>query len=163
MPADRRIRPARAADLDHLIELGRRSWLSAFAQTAPFALLAWWVRADRVAALTLQNWAAMLVAEQGDEIIGLVQPKDAEINGLWVHPAHQGTGAGTLLLGAGEDVIRRAGHRSAWLTCSAWNARALDFYGRRGYVETGRDRTRHVSGVEVEDVRMERALPGASA
>ena len=155
----RRIRPAREEDLERLIELGRRSWLSAFAQTEPFVLIAWWVQNDRVASLYREYWAEMLVLEEDGVIIGLVQPKDDEINGLWVHPAWQGTGAGKLLLRAGEEVIRKAGHEVAWLTCAGTNAKAFDFYRRQGYVETRRDRALHPSGVEVEDLRMERSLP----
>ena len=153
------VRPAREADLDRLIEVGRRSWLSAFAQTAPFALLAWWVREDRTATLYRQCWPQMWVLEQDGAILGLVQPQEGEINGLWVDPAHQGTGAGTLLLRTGEELIEQAGYPSAWLTCSGFNLQALEFYRRRGYHETARSRELHASGVEVEDVRMERALP----
>jgi ribosomal-protein-alanine N-acetyltransferase len=156
--SNRNVRPAREEDVEHLIDLARRSWLSAFAQTAPFALIEWWVRADRVTSIYRQYWAEMLVLEEDGVLVGLVQPKDDEINGLWVDPARQGTGAGTLLLGAGEDVIRRAGHRRAWLTCSSFNGKALHFYQRRGYVETGRDREPHAAGVEIENIRMERAL-----
>jgi ribosomal protein S18 acetylase RimI-like enzyme len=154
----RRMRPAREEDLERLIELGRRSWLSAFAQTAPFALIAWWVQNDRVASLYRQYWTEMLVLEEEGVIIGLVQPKDDEINGLWVHPEWQGTGAGKLLLRAGEEVIRQAGHEVAWLTCAGINGKAFDFYRRQGYIETARDRTLHASGVKVEDLRMERSL-----
>jgi ribosomal protein S18 acetylase RimI-like enzyme len=154
----RKVRPAREEDLERLIELGRRSWLSAFAQTAPFALIAWWVQNDRVTSLYRQYWAEMLVLEEDGVIIGLVQPKDDEINGLWVHPEWQGTGAGKLLLKAGEEVIRQAGHRVAWLTCAGINGKAFDFYRRQGYAETERTRELHPSGVEVEDLRMERSL-----
>jgi ribosomal protein S18 acetylase RimI-like enzyme len=154
----RTIRPAREEDLERLIEVGRRSWLSAFAQTAPFALIAWWVRTDRTRVLYQEHWAEMLVLEEDGVIIGLMQPKEAEINGLWVHPDWQGTGAGKLLLRTGEEIICRAGHRTAWLTCSGFNSSALGFYRSQGYVETRRDRELHVSGVEVEDVRMERFL-----
>ena len=44
------LRLAREADLPVLIELARRSWLSAFAQTAPFSLIAWWARENPTAA-----------------------------------------------------------------------------------------------------------------
>ena len=159
----RHVRPAREEDLDPLIELGRRSWLSAFAQTAPFALIAWWVREDRTARLYRQHWRDLIVLEQDAGIIGLVQPMQAEINGLWVHPDHQGTGAGTLLLLTGEQIIGRAGHQRAWLMCSTFNPKALAFYRRRGYVETQREREAHVCGVECETVRMERQLEGGQA
>jgi ribosomal protein S18 acetylase RimI-like enzyme len=158
MASNRSIRPTREDDLESLIELGRRSWLSAFSQTAPFALIAWWVNADRVASLYREHWAEMLVLEEDGAIIGLVQPNGDEINGLWVHPGWQGSGAGTILLKTGEEAIRQAGYRTAWLTCSGFNTKALGFYQRQGYVETGRARELHASGVEVENVRMERPL-----
>lgn len=159
-PSNRRLRAARLEDVPSLIELARRSWLSAFAQTAPFPLIAWWVRADGLTLRYEQHWSEMLVLEEDSVIVGLVQPKpnDAEINGLWVHPSRQGTGAGTLLLRAGEQLIHRAGHKRVWLTCSAFNERALGFYRRRGYVEFGRDRSLHAAGVEVEEVMLERFI-----
>lgn len=158
MAGDRVVRPARAEDLAALVEVGRRAWLSAFAQTAPFALIAWWVREDRTRVLYEQCWAEMWVLEEDGRLIGLVQPRADEVNGLWIHPERQGTGAGTLLLRTAEELIRRDGHEAAWLTCSAFNAAALRFYAGRGYVETGRTGSVHCSGVEIEDVRMARRL-----
>ncbi len=105
----------------------------------------------------------MLVLEENGFIIGLVQCKEAEIHGLWIDPARQGAGAGAVLLGAGEKLIQRAGYEFAWLTCSAFNSRALGFYQRQGYIETRRDREVHVSGIEVEEIRMERVLDGGGA
>jgi [ribosomal protein S18]-alanine N-acetyltransferase len=154
----RSVRPAREDDLERLIEIARRSWLSAFAQTAPFALIEWWVRTDRTTALYREHWPEMLVLEDSGLIIGLVQPIDAEINGLWVHPDWQGRGAGTALLRTGEEIVRRAGHSAAWLTCSAFNGKALEFYRRRGYLETARERERHACGIEIENVRLERRI-----
>ena len=154
----RTLRRTRSQDLEALVEVGRRSWLSAFAQTAPFALIAWWIRTDRVRVLYEEHWREMLVLEEAGAIVGLVQPAQAEINGLWVRPDRGGTGVGTQLLGAGENVIRRAGHEVAWLTCSGLNIRAFQYYGNRGYIETGREQYLHASGVEIEDIRMERRL-----
>jgi GNAT superfamily N-acetyltransferase len=156
--AARDLRPARGDDVDALIELARRSWLSAFAQTAPFAIIDAWVRADRTTAIYRTYWKDMLLLEAGGTILGLVQPKEAEINGLWVHPDHQGKGAGTRLLHAGEDVIRRGGHSVAWLHCSALNPRALAFDVKRGYVETRRVASTHPIGLPIVDVRMERRI-----
>ena len=156
--AARDLRPAREDDVDAMIELARRSWLSAFGQTAPSALIDAWVRTDRTTEHYRRYWKDMLLLGDGTTIVGLVQPLEAEINGLWVHPDHQGQGAGTRLLQAGEDVIRRAGHEMAWLHCSAYNPRALEFYLRRGYVETSRERSRHPAGIEIVNVRMERRI-----
>ncbi len=154
----RTIRAAQAADRDALVEVGRRSWLHAFGQTAPFALVDWWVRVDRVASLYRAEWREMLVLEDAGAIVGLVQPKLDEINGLWVHPRAHRTGAGRLLLAAGEDAIRYAGHRAAWLECSGFNENALAFYRHVGWTETARVREPHECGIDVERIRLERAL-----
>jgi len=152
------LRPARRDDLEAMIETARRSWLSAFAQTAPFELIAWWAQADRTRALYEASWAEMHVLREGDLAAGIVHVKGSEINGLWVHPSRQGRGLGAALLRAGEGLVRGAGHDRTWLTCSAFNPRALAFYRRHGYEETGRERYVHASGVSLEDVRLERAL-----
>jgi ribosomal protein S18 acetylase RimI-like enzyme len=104
----------------------------------------------------------MLVLEENGLIVGLVQPKEDEINGLWVHPSSQRTGAGLLLLRSGEEVIRQGGHRAAWLNCSGLNVRALRFYRRHGYVETARTSETHPSGIEVPNVRLQRQIDGVS-
>jgi ribosomal protein S18 acetylase RimI-like enzyme len=154
----RTLRPAAEADVPALIELARRSWLSAFAQTAPLALIEAWAASDRTSAHYRRYWRDMIVLEESGAMLGLVQPMEAEINGLWVHPAHQGTGAGTRLLRAGEEAIRANGHARAWLHCSAFNPRALAFYVKRGYVETRRVASTHPTGLAVVDIRMEHAL-----
>ena len=152
------LRPASALDVPRLVELARRSWLSAFGQTVPFALISQWVLADRETSWYQRHWPEMLVMDDDGTVIGLVQAKGAEINGLWVHPDHQGTGAGTLLLKAGEEIIRGAGYDRAWLVCSEFNRKALAFYERRGYVVTQRDHEVHPCGVAEEMVRLESLL-----
>jgi ribosomal-protein-alanine N-acetyltransferase len=155
---DRTVRPASADDLEPMIELARRSWLSAFAQTAPFALIAWWAAEDRTRKLYEATWRDMFVLVDAGAIAGILQPTIDEINGLWIHPARQGHGFGAWLLGEGERMVRDAGHGVAWLTCSAFNPNALRFYARQGYVETARTREVHRSGVEIEEIRMERRI-----
>ncbi|HEX4825091.1 MAG TPA: GNAT family N-acetyltransferase [Candidatus Polarisedimenticolaceae bacterium] len=152
------LRPARRDDLEAMIETARRSWLSAFAQTAPFELIAWWTATDRARALYEASWNEMHVLRDGGLVAGILHVKDAEINGLWVHPLLQGRGIGAALLCSGEGMIRAAGHDRAWLTCSGFNERALAFYRRHGYGEKQRERTVHASGVSLEDIRMERTL-----
>lgn len=154
----RTVRAAHADDLEPMIELARRSWLSAFAQTAPFALIAWWAAEDRTRKLYEATWRDMFVLVEEGAIAGILQPSGDEINGLWIHPTWQGRGLGAWLLGEGERMIQGAGHDLAWLTCSAFNPNALRFYARQGYVETARTREVHRSGVEIEEVRMERRM-----
>lgn len=80
----------------------------------------------------------MTVAEDGDVLVGVVQPEGDEVNGLWVAPEAQGRGVGTALLHHAERQIMATGHNRAWLTCSGFNPRAAQFYLSRGYLEVGR-------------------------
>lgn len=93
----------------------------------------------------------MTVAEETGILLGVVQPKDDEVNGLWVAPEAQGRGVGTALLHHAERQIVAMGHRRAWLTCSGFNPRAAQFYLSRGYVEVGRT-TKDREGNLVEEI-----------
>ena len=155
------IRPATEADVPRMIEVFRRSFLSAFGLTAPFTLLQQWIRDDRESATYPAQWAEMFVLDEDGTIAGLMQPTIDEIDGLWIHPDHQGRGVGSRLLAYGEDVIRQRGYARSWLTCSSWNQRALDFYRARGYTVFKSKWTHHEGGIEEESFLMERILDGA--
>ena len=127
------LRRAVEADVPLLVELARRSWLSAFSDTAPPALTDYWRALDREPAFYATYWPSMTVAEESGRLLGLVQPMEDEVNGLWIDPLAQGRGVGLQLLRAAEGEIAAAGFDRAWLTCSAWNVRALRFYARAGY------------------------------
>lgn len=152
------IRRATAADCDGLVELARRAWLSAFCVEAPFALIDEWLREGREAEWYPAYFHEVWLAESGPTVLGLVQPRREEINGLWVHPSVQGRGLGTRLLDFAERHIAAAGYEKAWLTCSLFNRRAAAFYAARGYVEVRRYRERAGCGVEQEFVVFERAV-----
>jgi ribosomal-protein-alanine N-acetyltransferase len=144
------LRPAEERDVDALVGLARRSWLSAFGETAPPALIAHWRAADRESAWYRRYWPDMIVAEVAGAVAGLTQPKLDEVNGLWVDPAWQGAGVGSLLLQAAELAIASAGFDRAWLTCSGFNRRAAGFYRARGYRVVRREDQPHPSGVPEE-------------
>lgn len=150
------LRPAVESDLPVLIELARRSWLSAFSGSAPDEFVRDWLARDFESAWYPKYWPTMTVAESGGVILGLVQPMNDEVNGLWVDPAAQGRGVGTALLSHAEGQIARAGHRRAWLTCSAFNPNGCRFYLARGYRETGRETKDRAGGVVEEMLRFEK-------
>jgi [ribosomal protein S18]-alanine N-acetyltransferase len=131
------LRKAREDDVPALVALAKRSWRFAFA-SAPAAFVAAREGRDFEGPWYARYWSAMMVAEERGHVLGLVQPEIDEVNGLWVDPSAHRRGVGTLLLRAAEREIAAAGHRRAWLTCSGFNAQALDFYAARGYRETGR-------------------------
>jgi ribosomal protein S18 acetylase RimI-like enzyme len=152
------IRPATAEDVPVLIELARRSWLSAFESIVPDAMIDWWKRANREPVWYQRYWPSMHVAAPSNSLgieatitlVGVVQPVWTEVNGLWIHPDFQGLGVGTRLLTLAETIIGAAGHTQVWLTCSGFNRRARDFYERRGYHVSATTLQIHPSGVPEE-------------
>lgn len=156
------VRPATEADVPRMIEVARRSFLSAFGVTAPFPLIQQWACDDREATSYPREWAFMFVLEREGVIAGLVQPTVDEIDGLWIHPDFQGQGIGSLLLEHGEGIIRSRGFSRSWLTCSAFNPRALEFYRRRGYRVFRSSHKLHECGVDEESFGMERMLNGGA-
>ena len=145
------IRPATEGDLADLIELARSSWLSGFTD-APQQFVSDWLARDFERDWYTRYWSSMSVAEDAGVLLGVVQPMDDEVNGLWVGPAAQGRGVGTLLLRHAEGQIAAAGHNRAWLTCSGFNPRGCRFYPARGYQEVGRQTKERAGGI-VEEIR----------
>jgi ribosomal-protein-alanine N-acetyltransferase len=156
-----RLRRALTSDVDQLVELARRSWLSAFSERAPFALIADWLRTDRESEWYPAYFHEVWLAEAGSTLLGLVQPRRDEINGLWVHPSWQRRGVGSFLLRSSERRIKAAGYTRAWLTCSRFNPRAIAFYAARGYLEERRYSERLPCGVDEEYLVFERGLLSA--
>jgi GNAT superfamily N-acetyltransferase len=152
------LRRALASDVEGLVELARRSWLSAFSELAPYALIADWLRTDRESEWYPAYFHEVWLAESGSTLLGLVQPRRDEINGLWVHPRWQRRGVGSLLLEASERNMLQSGYERAWLTCSLWNPRAMAFYAARGYVEARRYSERLPCGIDEEYLVYERRL-----
>jgi ribosomal protein S18 acetylase RimI-like enzyme len=151
------LRSASERDVSVLVDIARRAWLSAFAQTVPFPMIQAWIAMDREPAWYASYWAMMTVAEFDGKIVGLVQPKDAEVNGLWVHPSAQGRGLGACLLAEAERQIASAGHHTSWLKCSAFNPRAQSFYSRYGYRVTRRV-VEPFAGIDEEMLVFEKAV-----
>lgn len=77
-----------------------------------------------------------LVWRSGDgELLGVVtwyvDGEEAEIVSL--HTLEQGRGMGARLMDAAEEELRRSGVKTAYITTTNDNHRALAFYVRRGY------------------------------
>ena len=129
------VRPANIAEAPALGTIGFDAWLG-----SAFAVLDHG-RTDRVRlrhefeSFCATKSETILVAEVQGAPVGWGAREDGDhvVSDLWVSPAAQGTGIGTALLAALEDVIRRAGHPAAELETAASNAAAIRFYERHGY------------------------------
>lgn len=95
--------------------------------------------------------ATYLVAWEGTEPLGsgLVQwrgpvginarvafPDSAELNHLQVRPERRGSGVGTCLIQAAEDLARARGHHQLGVAVALDNPNAARLYTRLGYVPT---------------------------
>ncbi|MGQ4596545.1 GNAT family N-acetyltransferase [Nocardia sp. R6R-6] len=58
---------------------------------------------------------------------------DLEVKRMFVRPAHRGSGAAALLLGAAEDAAREAGRARLILQTGHLQPEAVRFYERSGY------------------------------
>ena len=109
------LRPAHESDVPALVEVARRSWLSAFA-AAPAAFIQERQARDFEREWYPRYWRDMTVAEEDGVLLGVVQPMHDEVNGLWVEPFAQGRGVGSALLRHAEQQIAAAGFGRVWLT-----------------------------------------------
>ncbi len=91
----------------------------------------------------------LVVAEHDAHMIGFAQltldahhalapaGRQAELLRLYVQEPFTGVGVGTRLLARAEAAAAKSGATVLWLTPWVYNARALAFYGRRGYDDHG--------------------------
>ena len=102
----------------------------------------------------------LFVVELDREIVGFGQldPRRAEIEACYVAPDCVGSGLGAALLQRMEDEARRRGHALVHLNATL---NAESFYARMGYRRLGPATHRVAKDVELECVRMEKALSKA--
>jgi GNAT superfamily N-acetyltransferase len=106
--------------------------------------------AARMTSGELKCW----VAEHDGTVVGfsMAERNTANIFALFVLPAFEGRGFGSLLLAACEDWLRELGHTHVVLNTEP-GTRAFEFYRRKGWVAAGT-----VSGFYAEDMMMRRTL-----
>jgi RimJ/RimL family protein N-acetyltransferase len=135
------VRPARAADLDRLVELlwevaAEGRWI---ATEVPFDRA---LRRERWAERLADPAAAMLVAEAGSELVGQLgihrAPYGVAHLGMLVARAWRGRGVGSALLAAALGWAREHGAHKVALEVWPHNQAALALYRRFGFVEEGR-------------------------
>jgi len=141
------LRPYSAADEDAAIELWRRTWAHHFPHIDFNARVAWWRERWRAELVPV---AHIVVAERDAALIGFVtvDPKTRYLDQIVVAPEHWGTDAARALL----DEAKRLSPAGLDLMVNTDNARAIRFYAKHGFVNTGADKN-PVSGRPVNRMR----------
>ncbi|MFD8303179.1 GNAT family N-acetyltransferase [Streptomyces sp. NPDC059690] len=130
------LRPATPADVPALAAIWRVGWRDGHLGHVPDELVA--VRTpESFAARAAERVADTVVATRGSAVVGFVVVVGDEVEQLYVAAEHRGAGVAGALLERAEEVVRRGGHRRAWLAVVAGNARARRFYERQGWADEG--------------------------
>ena len=127
------VRPADAAEIDHLARLWHEGWHDAHASLAPPGL---------VRARTLESFRERMAAALADTFVigppgapsGFYMLKDDELNQFYVARAARGSGIAAALIADAEARLAGRGVTTAWLACGIGNDRAARFYEKCGWV-----------------------------
>lgn len=136
MTATYSIRKAAAGDVEAVARIWHSAWRDGHVGHVPEGLLEFRTE-EHFLPRARERIDRMWVAESGGVVVGFVAIKADELEQLFVERAARGTGVAELLMDRGEQELRRAGHRRAWLAVVAGNARARAFYARRGWHDVG--------------------------
>jgi ribosomal protein S18 acetylase RimI-like enzyme len=147
-PAALVIRPARPNDVSKLSVFFVEAWKEAGAGALGFAGAADGAIGEiaseeflkkRLATPTIQ----MMVAEEERRIIGFssirkVEAREGELSGIAVLQSATGKGVGSRLLRKALDSARKRGFNSVRVKTEATNERAISFYRKAGFTESGK-------------------------
>jgi GNAT superfamily N-acetyltransferase len=156
------IRPGTADDAEGVARVQVASWQAAYAHALP---------RDQLAALSVEERAEQwrrsppIVADLDGEVVGFCsvgaardEDADGELFAIYVLPDHWGAGVGRRLIEAGEDQLRRLGHREAVLWVMDDNPRARRFYELAGWSADGQARDIEMFGFDIPEVRYAKSL-----
>lgn len=143
------IRKAALEDIPHIRAVGSASWRATYTGIFPDAFIdnvleEWWSESGFQRAIP-NAAVGNLVAQQDGHIIGTlmgtVNPgEDGQVHlfRLYIHPEHVGQGIGKQLWQAYIQLLAPEVNRVD-LEVAPQNARAIQFYNRLGFQETGRN------------------------
>ncbi len=157
------VRLGTADDAEGVARVQVETWQAAYAHALP---------AEQLQALSMEaaverhrRWPPTFVAEVGGRIVGFVSvgksrdpDTDGELFAIYVHPEHWGAGIGRELIEAGEEELRRLGHRDAVLWVLDDNPRARRFYEIAGWAVDGTSREIEIFGFDIAEVRYAKRL-----
>jgi ribosomal protein S18 acetylase RimI-like enzyme len=149
------VRPARPSDVKGLSAFFVRAWKEA----GPGALGFTGANGEAIREIASIDFLAerlrspttqLFVAEEDAGIVGFASLRtrngECELSGIVVLESAAGRGVGTRLLRKATDTAKRRGFGSVLLKTEMANARAISFYKRNGFTQTGK-RTEKVGGV----------------
>lgn len=170
------LRDATPADAHAIATVVVQSWRAAYRGLLPDDVLAGLSVSDRE-----RLWSDSLIARPphvrtvvatiGRAIVGFAatgpplvpteraDPTVGDLYALYLNPDLWGRGLGTQLHTAALDRLRSCGFTHAGLWVLATNERALRFYNRHGWTDTGRTQVdRGLGGTELHERRLHRSL-----
>jgi ribosomal protein S18 acetylase RimI-like enzyme len=124
---------------------------------------------ERIAAELIDPAASILVAADGDDLVGyavlrpgsttdcVTGPAPVELARLYVERARFGTGVAALLMRACHEESARRGGATIWLSVWDRNERAMAFYRKHGFALAG-TMPFDFGGTIYEDLVMERKV-----
>jgi ribosomal protein S18 acetylase RimI-like enzyme len=99
---------------------------------------------DAWRARTSRAGSILVVAERDGRLVGMASGGHAPIDdhaaalyGMWVEPAERGTGVAAAIVEAVAGWARSAGYPQIGLGVTTTNTRAIAFYARLGFADTG--------------------------
>jgi GNAT superfamily N-acetyltransferase len=165
------IRLARQSDTFDIAGVHVRSWQVGYRGLLPEDYLAGLRPEDRASRYRFYDpdptWPATLVAVESGCIVGFATigpcadpdpERVGELMALYVDPPSWGTGTGRALMATARGVLAAQGCTQAVLWVLAGNNRAERFYRRDGWIHAGVRRQAEVWGIDMVELRYERAL-----
>lgn len=130
------VRPAEAAEIDHLAKVWYDGWQDAHARILP---------AELARIRTLESLRDRLQEALPDvrvvgpfpTPVGFCLLKGDELYQLYVSAEARGTGAAAALVADAEERLAGDGVELAWLACAVGNERAARFYEKCGWRRAG--------------------------
>jgi ribosomal protein S18 acetylase RimI-like enzyme len=130
------VRPAQAAEIDHLAKVWYDGWQDAHARILP---------AELTRIRTLESFRDRLQAALPDvrvvgpfpTPVGFCIVKGDELYQLYVSAEARGSGVAAALMADAEARFAEKGVELAWLACAVGNDRAARFYEKRGWRRSG--------------------------
>jgi len=126
-------RRAAREDIPKLTDFFRETIVDVYGHILSREKLEPWVEGDMMSREVNNLWQNMIVAEQAGEVMGVAARADDMIQLLWIHPAHQRKGIGSVLLDLVETELQKSGYDQAKMMCFSDNDLAMEFYRARGW------------------------------